>query len=90
VQVATVCLYGGKKIEKEGGGGTLDSNSMPLLKFFCSLNVYLKLYLRLKCLRFHKHLFCINSMFCLGLVALFVWIFSPQYILRFVWFLFFV
>jgi hypothetical protein len=28
---------------------------MPLLKFFCFLYVYLKLYLRLKFLEFHKH-----------------------------------
>jgi hypothetical protein len=28
---------------------------MPLLKFFCYLDVYLKLYLRLKFLSFHNH-----------------------------------
>jgi hypothetical protein len=30
---------------------------MSLLKFFCCLDVYLKLYLRLKFLRFHNHFF---------------------------------
>jgi hypothetical protein len=30
---------------------------MSLLKFFCWLDVYLKLYLRLKFLRFHNHFF---------------------------------
>jgi hypothetical protein len=46
---------------------------MTLLKFFCCLDMYLKLYLRLKFLGFHNHFF-INSMFCIGLVVLFVWI----------------
>jgi hypothetical protein len=49
---------------------------MTSLKFFCCLDVYFKLYLRLKFLGFHNH-FCMNSMFCLGLVALFVWILQP-------------
>jgi hypothetical protein len=44
---------------------------MPLLKFVCYLDVYLKLYLRLKFLGFYNH-FSINSMFCVGLVVLFV------------------
>jgi hypothetical protein len=55
MQVATVCPYGGQKIEKSGGGFdfiflgvALEGKSMPLLKFFCCLDVYLKLYLRLK------------------------------------------
>jgi hypothetical protein len=30
---------------------------MSLLKFFCCLDVYLKLYLRLKFLRFYTHFF---------------------------------
>jgi hypothetical protein len=46
---------------------------MPLLKFFYCLDVYLKLHLRLKVLGFHNH-FSLNSMICLGLVVLFVWI----------------
>jgi hypothetical protein len=46
---------------------------MSLLKFFCCLDVYLKLYLKLKFLGFHNH-FPINSMFLLDFVVLFVWI----------------
>jgi hypothetical protein len=46
-----------------GGGGfdiiffglTLEGKSMPLLKFFCCVDVYLKLYLILKFLGFHNH-----------------------------------
>jgi hypothetical protein len=30
---------------------------MSLLKFFCSLDMYLKLYLRLKFLEFHNHFY---------------------------------
>jgi hypothetical protein len=46
---------------------------MSLLKFFCCcLEVYLKLYSRLKFLGFHNHYFCINHMFCLGLAVEFV------------------
>jgi hypothetical protein len=76
------CPYcGHKKLEKEVGGFdfifyglTVEGKSMPLLKFFCCLDVYLKLYLRLKFLVFHNHFFLINYMFCLGLVVLFAWI----------------
>jgi hypothetical protein len=46
---------------------------MPLLKLFCCLDVYLKLYLKLKYLEFHNKFFCIKYMFCLSLVVLFVW-----------------
>jgi hypothetical protein len=36
---------------------TLESKFTPVLKFFCCLDVYLKLYLRLKFLRFHTYFF---------------------------------
>jgi hypothetical protein len=69
-----------KKLKKEGNvfilffyGLTLEGKFMSLLKFFCYLNMYLKLYLRLKFLGLNNYFF-INSMFCLGLVALFVWV----------------
>jgi hypothetical protein len=55
-------------------GLTLEGKSMPFVQFCCCLNVYLKLYLRLKFLRFHNCFFSINSMSCLGLFVLFVWI----------------
>jgi hypothetical protein len=66
VRVTTVCLYGGQKnlTKRVGGGGgfdfifyglTLEGKSMPLLKFFCCVDVYLKLYLILKFLGFHNH-----------------------------------
>jgi hypothetical protein len=47
---------------------------MPLLKCFCCLDVYLKLYLRLKFLGFHNHFFHKLYILLLGLVVLFVWI----------------
>jgi hypothetical protein len=53
-----------KKLKKIGGevlisffgGLTLDGKSMSLFKFFC-LDVYLKLYLRLKFLGFYNQFF---------------------------------
>jgi hypothetical protein len=52
----------GKNLKKVGGGFdfiflglTLEGKSLSLLKFFCYLDVYLKLYLRLKFLGFHNH-----------------------------------
>jgi hypothetical protein len=51
----------------------MEGKSMPLIKFFCCLDVYLKLYLRLKLSRVNG-LFCIIYMFYLYLVVLFVWI----------------
>jgi hypothetical protein len=45
---------------------------MSLFNFCCCLDVYLKSYLRLKFLGFHKFFF-INYMFLLCLVVLFVW-----------------
>jgi hypothetical protein len=51
-----------KKIEKKRGGDfdsifyglTLEGKYMSLLKFFCCLDAYLKLYLRLNFLGFHN------------------------------------
>jgi hypothetical protein len=54
-------------------GLAIEGKSMPLIKFFCCLDVYLKLYLRLKLSRVNG-LFYIIYMFYLYLVVLFVWI----------------
>jgi hypothetical protein len=50
-----------KKVERDFDfiflGLTLESKSLSLFKFFCYLDVYLKLYLRLKFLGLHNHFF---------------------------------
>jgi hypothetical protein len=72
-----------KKLKKEGNvfilffyGLTLEGKFMSLLKFFCYLNMYLKLYLRLKFLGLHNYFFHklyvllrFSCLICMGVVA---------------------